>query len=350
MLWHAEHAACACCGAPLLTSRCHAARCRPLQAEYAFWMRTEGADAHAVTVDLPSGGTATLNRYVASVEAPRPEAYREDLRTAAAGATPDERRRIYSEIAAATESGWDFSSRWMADRTSLASLHTSDLLPADLNAIMYKFEANLQQLSAMAGDKGAAAAFGAAAARRRAALDELLWSEEKGQWLDVHWPTGARVEAPPSASNWLPLWAGAFDGRQARLATRSLRASGLIQRGGLATTLTRGSDQQWDWPNAWAPLQEMVIEGLERTGRPDARELGLTLGRRWVGSNLRAFRATHFMYEKYSAVEHGVGGGGGEYTPQVGFGWSNGVALSLVARYGDALVGDRAAPRDHGSS
>ena len=156
MLWHAEHAACACCGAPLLTSRCHAARCRPLQAEYAFWMRTEGADAHAVTVDLPSGGTATLNRYVASVEAPRPEAYREDLRTAAAGATPDERRRIYSEIAAGTESGWDFSSRWMADRTSLASLHTSDLLPADLNAIMYKFEANLQQLSAMAGDKGAA--------------------------------------------------------------------------------------------------------------------------------------------------------------------------------------------------
>ena len=36
------------------------------------------------------------------------------------------------------------------------------------------------------------------------------------------------------------------------------------------------------------------------------------------------------MYEKYNAFEVGVGGGGGEYTPQIGFGWSNGVALILL--------------------
>lgn len=36
------------------------------------------------------------------------------------------------------------------------------------------------------------------------------------------------------------------------------------------------------------------------------------------------------MYEKYNAFEVGVGGGGGEYVPQVGFGWSNGVALLLL--------------------
>jgi hypothetical protein len=28
----------------------------------------------------------------------------------------------------------------------------------------------------------------------------------------------------------------------------------------------------------------------------------------------------------------GVGGGGGEYTPQIGFGWTNGVALYLIVR------------------
>jgi len=38
------------------------------------------------------------------------------------------------------------------------------------------------------------------------------------------------------------------------------------------------------------------------------------------------------MYEKYNAYEVGVGGGGGEYTPQVGFGWTNGVALYLLNR------------------
>lgn len=36
------------------------------------------------------------------------------------------------------------------------------------------------------------------------------------------------------------------------------------------------------------------------------------------------------MYEKYNAYEVGVGGGGGEYVPQVGFGWTNGVALYLL--------------------
>lgn len=36
------------------------------------------------------------------------------------------------------------------------------------------------------------------------------------------------------------------------------------------------------------------------------------------------------MFEKYDAFVMGSGGGGGEYTPQIGFGWSNGVALVLL--------------------
>jgi len=95
---------------------------------------------------------------------------------------------------------------------------------------------------------------------------------------------------------------------------------------------------QWDWPNAWAPLQEMLIEGLERTQTRAGEELALSVARDWTASNSKAWRRTHYMYEKYVATEQGVGGGGGEYTPQVGFGWSNGVALTLLARYGDQLV------------
>ena len=34
----------------------------------------------------------------------------------------------------------------------------------------------------------------------------------------------------------------------------------------------------------------------------------------------------------------GVGGGGGEYVPQMGFGWSNGVALYLLNHTGTAAV------------
>ncbi len=36
------------------------------------------------------------------------------------------------------------------------------------------------------------------------------------------------------------------------------------------------------------------------------------------------------MYEKYNAYHLGIGGGGGEYIPQIGFGWTNGVILTLL--------------------
>jgi alpha,alpha-trehalase len=38
------------------------------------------------------------------------------------------------------------------------------------------------------------------------------------------------------------------------------------------------------------------------------------------------------MYEKMDASRPGERGGGGEYTPQEGFGWSNGVVLGLLAQ------------------
>jgi hypothetical protein len=59
-----------------------------------------------------------------------------------------------------------------------------------------------------------------------------------------------------------------------------------------------------------------------------------------------AYDATDFMYEKYNAFEVGVGGGGGEYVPQIGFGWSNAVALMLLNDLYPAAV---SAPSDDGN-
>ena len=44
------------------------------------------------------------------------------------------------------------------------------------------------------------------------------------------------------------------------------------------------------------------------------------------------------MYEKYNVETCGAPGAGGEYNVQTGFGWTNGVALELLAQFGDALV------------
>ena len=57
------------------------------------------------------------------------------------------------------------------------------------------------------------------------------------------------------------------------------------------------------------------------------------LAREWIDTNLVAFNNNQFMYEKYDALNPGHGGGGGEYKPQKGFGWTNGVVLDLLVSY-----------------
>ena len=47
---------------------------------------------------------------------------------------------MYRDLRAAAESGWDFSSRWLADGKTLSSIRTTDILPVDLNSLLYKLE------------------------------------------------------------------------------------------------------------------------------------------------------------------------------------------------------------------
>ena len=56
--------------------------------------------------------------------------------------------------------------------------------------------------------------------------------------------------------------------------------------------------------------------------------------------NATALERTGYMHEKYDARNAQAGaGGGGEYSPQRGFGWSNGVALHFLRRYFAAGAG-----------
>ena len=114
-------------------------------------------------------------------------------------------------------------------------------------------------------------------------------------------------------------------------------------------TTTIASAQQWDAPNAWPPLVLVMIEGLEKyasssSSHPSnviaiekeveqktlATSTALTLRKDWLSANYKAYESTGYMNEKYNSF-NGEGGGGGEYEPQVGFGWTNGVALVLLS-------------------
>ena len=98
-----------------------------------------------------------------------------------------------------------------------------------------------------------------------------------------------------------------------------------LSAGGLITT-TETTDQQWDAPNGWAPLQWIAIRGLIKYGSHD---LAKDIAQRWMNINQKVYENTGKMMEKYNVVATDLEAGGGEYPAQDGFGWTNGVYLAL---------------------
>ena len=80
-------------------------------------------------------------------------------------------------------------------------------------------------------------------------MDEWMWSGETGRWHDVEWE-GRRQLQQVSAASFTPLWACQHSAEREAAAVRPLRRSGLVQEGGVATTLVE-SGEQWGGPAAW---------------------------------------------------------------------------------------------------
>ena len=130
-----------------------ARRLKALQAEHAFWMK--GATCVTATaaclrvVRMPDG--SLLNRYYDDRDTPRDESYAEDVATAAQAA-PRAAPATQRDLRAGAESGWDFSSRWLRDPKALATIHTTDIVPIDLNSLMYAMERRIADRCAAAAD------------------------------------------------------------------------------------------------------------------------------------------------------------------------------------------------------
>jgi len=302
-----------------------------LETEYAFWMdgadRLEPGQAHRRVVRMSDG--AVLNRYWDDRAEPRPEAYRYDHELAQT-LGESQRQAFHRNVRATAESGWDFSSRWMRDPTDLRTLETTELVPVDLNSLLYHSErliAALLMYRARPGDDALARRFAAGADARRAALLAAAYDSASGFFYDVRWRTGERVADRPTLAAAVPLYFGLATSEQGRAVAVRLERD-FLRPGGYVTTLI-DSGQQWDAPNGWPPLEWMAIEGVRRYDRGDLAD---TARARWLSLVRRIYRATGRMMEKYDVVDLNRPAGGGEYPTQDGFGWTNGVALALEGR------------------
>lgn len=311
-----------------------AARYLPqLEAEHRFWMAGASeiapGDQHRRAVRMADG--AFLNRYYDDSHSPRPESYREDVRTGHA-TEPDARSGLYRGIRAAAESGWDFSSRWMAVPGDLTSIQTTAIVPADLNSLLYHLETVISELAAHSGQAAKAREFAERASLRKAAVNRWLWDDESGMFRDFHLERGVHT-ATQSLATVYPLYFKLASAEQAAAVAEQLQRRFLMP-GGLVSTLA-DTDEQWDYPNGWAPLQWLAIQGLHHYGH---HQLSDEIANRWVALNRRVFQTTGRMMEKYNVVDVDLAAGGGEYPLQDGFGWTNGVILAIEANRKAAAV------------
>lgn len=294
-----------------------------LRAEHAFWMDGEAdlapGEAHRRVLRLADG--TPLNRYWDDRCTPREESWREDVLTAEAAPTrpPAE---VWRDLRAGAESGWDFSGRWCADPTDMATIETTSIAPVDLNALLTGLEQAIALGAARSGDAAGAQAFQARAEARRARLQSRFWQAEAGHFADLHRhaPQAAR---PLTAAALVPLYLGLATPAQADAMAAQVQRQ-LLGPNGLLTT-PHHTGQQWDAPNGWAPLQWMAAQGLARYGHA---ALARDIAERWCASVHRVYLDTGRLLEKYDVTQDRPGGGG-EYETQDGFGWTNGVYVAF---------------------
>ncbi|KUI60870.1 Trehalase [Cytospora mali] len=378
-----------------------------LQREHSFFMnnRTIGTTFHKKNY--------TMNRYNAANNQPRPESYYEDWTQVnnesyylsdgsvypARNTSAEEKRWQYINLAAGAESGWDFSSRFMSNPRvatedtyfPLASYKTVDLIPVDLNSLLYWHEVTVGEFLNMTGRSSEAEVWYRKARDRSQAMYELMWNETLGSYFDFNstskdqelfWARDGDalpIETTPAHSNdtqvifnvaqLMPFWTGAAapslknNPKSVRSAFQRISEYLDIREGGIAPTNFRTS-QQWDQPNVWPPHMHILMEALLKTpainGKDDedwiwTQNLALRLGQRYLDSAFCTWRATGgsspsspplgnlardlggVMFEKYSDQSLNEAGSGGEYEVAVGFGWSNGVLIWVADTFRNQL-------------
>lgn len=230
---------------------------------------------------------------------------------------------------AEAESGWDMTPRF--NRRAL------DYLPVDLNALLYKYEADFAFAARIFGKEDEAMEWDKRADRRKQAMRDLMWNKLRNTYYDYDY-VKKKQGTTLSLAVYFPMWAGMVSDQQAKKLVNLLRK--FEHRGGLSTTETLPVNQyvpgalpvQWAYPNGWAPLHLIVVQALERYGyHEDAKRIA----KKWLRTSLNWFNNNGVFLEKYNVVNPAKPPQKGVYPSQTGFGWTNAVFERFCQEYID---------------
>ena len=167
-------------------------------------------------------------------------------------------------------------------------------------------------------------------------MNELMWGKIRGFYFDYNYEQKTLGDIWSLAS-YYTMWTGlASDDQAKRLVDNLVKFE---KEGGLTTTtrplidtnmLFGSLKAQWAYPNGWAPLQYIVVEGLRRYGyHEEARRIAT----KWVNNNLNWFESHGVFQEKYNVVNVRRKPVEGVYPSQTGFGWTNAVLVRFITDF-----------------
>ncbi|HUY14767.1 MAG TPA: trehalase family glycosidase [Terriglobia bacterium] len=218
------------------------------------------------------------------------------------------------------ESGFDVSFRF-----GPMSADTGDYADLSLNSLLYKTETDMARISQILGRRADEQRWRQRAEARQKLVNQYFWNASRGLYFDYDFKTHTQ-SSYLYATTFYPLWVGLAAPEQAQAVERQLSTFDLA--GGVVMSRTETSGQ-WDYPYGWAPLQLIAAEGLRRYGfNADADRVST----QFISMVDQNYRRDGTIREKYNVVTRSdetkvrVG-----YSQNmVGFGWTNGVLLTLL--------------------
>lgn len=227
------------------------------------------------------------------------------------------------------ESGFDPTNRF-----GPFSVDIVHYLPVCLNVLLYMMENDIAAIYRILGDVEKTdyaveiEGWEHKAQLRQQNIDNYLWDDQHGLYLDYYLTTGKR-HYYEFATTFYPLWVGVASKEQAAAVVENLAK---FEAPGGVRTSTQTSGNQWDDPFGWAPLQFIAVQGLKRYGYDNA---ALRLARRFITLVVADFERSGSLLEKYDLetcsgevsddIQYGYS------SNEIGFGWTNGVVLELLA-------------------
>lgn len=247
-----------------------------LMREYQYWMSSESKDDVANQKKAKEKGDKVFRKAVFLSNNNLLNRYLDDENGPMAELSLSENTSVdfYKNLRATYESDWTGGKRWFSNSVSSK---TNDVLPVDLNALLYFMEVTLSEVYKAKGKDDYANSFGMLAQKRKDIFNQYFWNEKQGFYYDYDFVNQKNMEASTLAAVF-PLLVGLADQKQADKVAEKLERE-FFKNGGLLNELN-GSEI------GTAEFQFFAIETLKKYGKV---QLAQKIKDRWLNTNREYF-------------------------------------------------------------